>query len=485
MKPFKSLTFFLLTLFYSCTSIGSEDQSPNAPNIIILLADDLGYGDLGCYGGIARTPNLDQLATEGIRFTDFYAAAPNCSPSRVGLLTGRSPSVVGMYNYLPENHPMHLPGSEITIAEIAKQRGYHTGHFGKWHVSCLPQNPALNQPQPDEQGFDYSLGTANNARPSHLNPVNFVRNGKPVGELKGYSCDIVVEEAVTWLDSIESQEAPFLLYLAFHEPHKKIASPPDLIANYAEYPTADAEYFANVENMDRAIGHLLKAIKSRSLDENTLIIFASDNGSYRNGSNEPLLGGKSFVYEGGIRVPGIMHWKDQIAPGQVVTEPVGLVDIMPTICALLDTGHPRANTLDGTSLLPLIDGQPLQRDQPLSWFFYRTSPEIAMRIGDYAVLGRDLDSTRHTHPTTQPDMDYIKNMDLEEFELYNLKRDIGQNNNIDLDAMENGDQYRKQIVDRLKTIQTTGPYWDSLPPATGTKKLKYEWRRLRPEGFSN
>ena len=482
-KPIYILPIFVCL---ACTSVEDNSSYPDSlPNILILLADDLGYGDLGCYGGVANTPNLDQLAREGIRFTDFYAAAPNCSPSRVGLLTGRSPSKVGMYNYLPENHPMHLKGEEITIAEIAKKKGYKSGHFGKWHVSCLPQNPDLQQAQPDEQGFDYSLGTENNARPSHLNPVNFVRNGVEVGEMKGYSCDIVVGEAINWLDKIESDKAPFLLYMAFHEPHKKVASPPELTAKYAEYPKNVAEYFANVENMDAAIGRLLQALQARKLDENTLILFASDNGSYRNGSNGNLLGGKSFVYEGGIRVPGIMHWKGKIEAGQTLSEPACLIDVMPTLCELTGAIHPNTSIMDGTSLLPIVSQQPLARIKPLSWFFYRTTPEMAMRIGDYSVIGRSMDTTRHTHPTTQPDMDHIKALKLDAFELYNLKEDIGQAQKIGFSTLETGQAYKQQLINRLEEIQRVGPYWDNLPPATGRKRLKSEWRQLRPTGFGN
>lgn len=479
------LLILVLALLGACTPEPRETTDKALPNIVIMLADDLGYGDLSSYGGVARTPNLDQLAREGIRFTDFYAAAPNCSPSRVGLLTGRSPSIVGMYNYMPENHPMHLPAEEITIAEILKPRGYSTGHFGKWHLSCLPQDPELNQPQPHDQGFDHSLGTANNARPSHLDPINFVRNGKALGKVTGYSCDIVVQEALNWVDTLDHVNSPFLMYLAFHEPHKTVASPPDLTAKYPEHPPADAEYFANIENLDRAIGRLLKTLREKGLDKNTLILFASDNGSYRNGSNGPLLGGKSFVYEGGIRVPGILHWAGRIEGGQTIREPAGLIDIMPTLCALTDQVHPRPAELDGTSLLPLINGQALEREKPLSWFFYRTSPEIAMRIGDYTILGRDLDTTRHTHATTQPDMDYIKNMGLEAFELYHITEDPGQQKKIDYTRIDLGRQYKEQLVRRLQNIQEKGRYWKNLPPATGVQKLKSEWRSLHPSGFSN
>lgn len=484
MTHIRVTLYLLLSILLSCHSSkvnSNADQS--TPNLVILLADDMGYGDLGCYGGPARTPNLDRLAQNGMRFTDFYAAAPNCSPSRAGLLTGRAPSKIGIYNYLPEGHPMHLKAEEITIAEVVKQQGYRTGHFGKWHLSCLPQDPVLQQPQPHDQGFDHSFGTANNAAPSHLNPVNFVRNGQPLGELEGYSCDLVVEEAIHWMDTLGN--TPFLLYMAFHEPHKKVASPPELVANYDSYPTADAEYLANVENLDEAVGRLLSYLTKKELLDNTLILFASDNGSYRKGSNDPLLGGKSFVYEGGIRVPGMMYWHRRIAPGQVIPEPAGLIDFMPTICDLIGAAYPQPERLDGTSLLPLIDDQPLDRRQPLSWFFYRTSPEMAMRIGDYTILGRNLDSTRHTHFITRPDMDHIKNLTLDSFELYRLTDDIGQQNNLDYRSVEQGQAYRDLLTGRLKEIQNTGPYWDNLPMPSTTRKLKSEWRTLDPKGFSN
>lgn len=480
---------FYKTILLACVTLTLGCQQPSStlpPNIIILLADDLGYGDLGCYGGVAKTPNLDQLATEGIQFTDFYSAAPNCSPARVGLLTGRFPSKVGMYNYMPAGHPMHLKAEAVTLAEMVKKKGYATGHFGKWHVSNLTPDSERVQPQPSDQGFDYSLGTTNNAQPSHLNPINFVRNGKKVGKMKGFSCQIVVEETIQWLREISPKKTPFLAFLAFHEPHKKVASPPDLIANYQQFPEKDAEYLANVENMDKAIGQLLDVLKKEQLDKNTLILFASDNGSYRNGSNGDLLGGKSFVYEGGIRVPGILHWKGKIEAGQTISEPTCLVDVMPTICDLTNVVHPNANQLDGISLLPLLSKKPLERKKPLSWFFYRTSPEIAMRIGDYTILGRDRDSIRLTHPTMKPDMDYIKNMTVEDFELYYLPSDIGQTNNIDYTSSDMGNQMKNQLVNRLQEIQAAAPVWDSLPlVGKRAKRLKKDWRQLHPTGFSN
>lgn len=151
---------------------GADTSQP--PNILLVLLDDSGWTDFGCYGSEIDTPNIDRVAEQGMRFTDCHAAAPNCSPSRAGLLTGRTPSRVGMYSYRPPKHVMHLRDEEVTIPELLKPRGYHTGHFGKWHLSTLQSK---DQPSPQDQGFDYSLGTDNNASPSHRNAVNFVRNG--------------------------------------------------------------------------------------------------------------------------------------------------------------------------------------------------------------------------------------------------------------------------------------------------------------------
>lgn len=462
-----------------------KQESPRQPNFVVILADDLGYGDLGCYGGFASTPHLDQLAAEGIRFTHFYSAAPNCSPARAGLLTGKDPAKTGVYNYMPGGHPMHLRNEEITIAEIVRQKGYATGHFGKWHLSNLKPDYDLGQPQPHDQGFDYSLGTTNNAHPTHYNPVNFVRNGVKTDTIKGYSCQIMVQEAVQWIKEIQTTNQPFFLYLPFHEPHKKVESPPHLVAKYDTFPELDAQYLASVENIDDAVGRLLKALDTLGLDDHTLFLFASDNGSYRNGSNGPLLGGKSFVYEGGIRVPGIIRWKSNIKPGMVSDIPVNLIDIMPTICSVLDINHPYGETLDGVDISPLFIQRPIERMQPMSWFFYRTSPEIALRIDDLMILGKSNDTTRVTHPTTQPDMEMIENMALREFELYDLSIDPGQENNL----LQTGDpvhqQYIATLTARLKELQESGHYWSDLPEATNNKKRKSEWRQLRPTGFSN
>lgn len=463
---------FLLILFSSFVR-ELQSNSMDKPNILLIIADDMGYGDLECYGGVSSTPNLNHLAANGFRFTNFYAAAPNCSPSRAGLMTGKSPAIVGMYNYRPPEHPMHLRDSEITIAEVLQNQGYNTAHFGKWHLGCLPQDSTLNHPQPNDQGFEYSFGTENNAIPSHLNPVNFVRNGEELAEQPGYSCQIVADEAINWWKNRTDSEKPFFTYVAFHEPHAKVASPPELVKKYDEYPARDAEYLANIENLDSAVGRIVDYLTDAQLLDNTIIIFSSDNGSYRQASNGNLRAVKSYVYEGGIRVPGIIYWSALESKGVEINEPAGFVDVMPTLCAIVDIEPPAVN-LDGISILDLLNGQELERAEPLYWYFYRTSPEIAVRAGDYMILGKDNDTIPRTHRFAEPDMNYIKDMDLVDYELYDLTQDQGQNNNL-IETHPQSEFYQQFVNNKLNEIQLYGYYWDDLPEANGTKKIKTDW----------
>jgi len=458
----KNRLFLYLSIIFLAVSC-SEQPNEQKPNVLILLADDLGYTDLNCFGGKARTPNLDNLADNGIKFTHFYAPAPNCSPSRTGLLTGRMPSRVGMYNYRAPGQTMHLPDSEITIAELLKQEGYQTAHFGKWHLSCLPQDINLDQPQPIDQGFDYSLGTENNANPSHLNPTNFVRNGKSVGETDGYSCQLVAKEINTWFENFYKKEKPFFLYVAFHEVHTKIASPENMIQNYPDVNKKEAEYLANVENMDDASGRILKELETRGLLKNTIVVFASDNGPYKRGSAGNLRGLKGEVYDGGIRVPGIFYWPAKIKGGQLNETPAGLVDVLPTLAQFCGFEIPNDRKTDGTNLTPLFNNKSIKRETPLMWFFYRSYPEISMRIDDYVLVGNALDSVPRTHRTSDLDMDFIKSIQLKEFELYNVIEDPSQQHNL---AESNPDMLNKmkpQMLNLLEEIKTEGPYWEGLP----------------------
>jgi arylsulfatase A len=440
-------------------AVGDERGEPK-PNVMLVMLDDSGWTDFGCYGSDIQTPNIDGLAKAGMRFTDCHAAAPNCSPSRVGMLTGRMPTRVGVYSYLPANHPMHLPDEEITIAEILKAEGYATGHFGKWHVSNLESD----QPQPVDQGFEHSLGTDNNAEPSHHNPTNFVRNGKAVGEVKGYSCQIVVDEANRWLESVPADQ-PFFSCVWFHEPHNKIASPPELIKKYEKLDPnlsrKQATYYANIENVDLAVGRLLKKLDDLGQADNTFVFLTSDNGGLNPWSNQGLRGKKSFVYEGGQREPGILRWPGKVAAGTTSDVLVSHLDLLPTICQITGAATPLDRKLDGVSWGALLAGQPLERETPLMWFFYRVAPAAAMRQGDWAIVGYlDDPIKKHTHPLSKPDMPMIKSAQLNRFELYNLKADPEQKVDLALEEPERLSRMRGEMTKLHREIVAEGRVWE-------------------------
>ena len=360
------------------------DTGKGPPNIVLLLADDLGYRDLGCYGGPVKTPALDGLAAGGVRFTDFYAGAPTSSPSRATLLTGRHHFRTGIYDVLGYGRePMYLREREVTLPEMLQAQGYATAHFGKWHVGSLKADQS--QPSPAVHGFDYWFGMNDDAHPSHRDPVNFLRNGEPVGIIKGYSCQIVVDEAISWLEEERDPERPFFLNLWFHEPHEAAAAPDGIVSLYGDLDDEAAVYAGTIDNTDRAIARLLAKLRQIDSPENTLIVYASDNGSYRADSVGNLRGNKGSVYEGGIRVPGIFYWPGNIAEGHIVGEPAGIVDLLPTICSLTRTSRPKRVHLDGADISPLLMGRgdAFERQQALYW---HNGEAMAARRGDYAVI---------------------------------------------------------------------------------------------------
>lgn len=453
-------TLVVLVVFQFSITANSETR----PNLLILMLDDAGWTDLSSYESRIQTPHMDQLAAEGMRFTDCHAAAPNCSPSRVGMLTGRSPIRAGIFNYLDSRTPMHLEAHEITMANLLQSAGYATGHFGKWHVSRLNSDQA----QPADHGYDYYLGTDNNANPSHLNPKNFIRNGKELGEQTGYSCDIVADEAIGWIKKHKAKttDQPFFSTVWFHEPHRKIASPPRLVAEYKKrYPgisKKEADYMANVANADQAIGRILKTVENLGLKKNTVVFCTSDNGGLNAWSNVDLRGKKSNVWEGGHRVPGIFRWPGKIETGSVSHQTISFLDLLPTFCEIAEVDLPKDRYLDGMNILDhLKTGQEFAREQPLFWFFYRINPSMAYRVGDWVLISNTSDAYRRKkHAISKEDLPYIKSAGLMEFELYNLKIDLEQTTNI---IRQNYPQFLKMKSDmeRIhKEIVTEGKNWD-------------------------
>ncbi len=462
----------LLALIVSL-SLSSADTRPN---FLMILLDDSGWTDFGCYGSDIHTPNIDKVAKQGMRFTDCHSAAPNCSPSRTGLLTGRTPSRVGMYSYIPSNHPMHLPKTEVTIAHLLKQAGYHTGHFGKWHVAKL----LSEQPQPSDLGFDYTLGTDNNASPSHHNPGNFIRNGKPVGKTEGYSCQLVVDETIGWFDQINvgNSDKPFLACVWFHEPHTPIASPPTLVAKYRRlFPKLkkkEATYYANIENVDIAVGRLMDKLNELRIADDTMVFITSDNGPLNAFSKQGLRGKKSHVWEGGHRVPGIFRWPKRIKAGTVNHTPICGVDYLPTICDIAGVSLPSERTIDGSSIWPLLQGKQFTRNNPMYWFFYRLLPSTAMRDGDWVIIANTDDAARpKTHALIASDMQKIKSSTkLQDFQLFNLKNDRAQE--ADLSSAEPAvlERMKKKLLKFHRGVLNDGPFWDVPTDYAKGKKAK-------------
>lgn len=441
--------------------------APSRPNIVLVLADDLGYGDLACYGhGVIKTPNLDQFAADGLRLTSCYSAAANCSPARTGLMTGRTPYRAGIHTAIPMLSPMHLRAPEVTIAKLLRDAGYATCHAGKWHLNGMFNLPG--QPQPGDHGFEHWFSTQNNCLPNHHNPNNFVRNGIPVGPLAGYASKLVADEAIHWLDTLRDPSKPFFLYVCFHEPHEPIRTDPRFENLYSQVgdPSTRA-YYGNVSQMDEAFGRLMRKLDASGLRENTLVWFTSDNGPARTrwhaaGSPGPLREFKGHVYEGGIRVPGVIRWPGHVRPGVESDESVCGVDLLPTVCAITGIPAPADRAIDGTSILPLFEGRGVQRTTPLYWQFnYALSePKVAMRIGDWKVLATvDAPSISRAAGITALGSRVIKSAPLGVYELYNVKQDIGETT----DLANREPQRLKQMVAALETmyrqVQAEAPVW--------------------------
>ncbi|QEL15184.1 sulfatase-like hydrolase/transferase [Limnoglobus roseus] len=401
----------LLALVLLATPVAAAEK----PNIVVLLCDDLGYGDLGCFAHPkVLTPNLDQLAKDGVKLTHCYAAAPVCSPSRAGLMTGRVPNRLGIRDWIPAASGIFLRPEEVTVAQLLQKAGYKTCHAGKWHLNSQFNGKECT---PGDAGFDHWLATQNNAAPNHLNPTNFVRNRKKAGPLEGPSSHVVVAEAMQFLDTNKGK--PFFLNLWFHEAHEPVMAADEFLKLYPNEADLDhRHYYADVSQMDAAVGKLLKYLDDHKLRDNTLVVFSSDNGPETHlryakanrslGSPGPLKGMKLHASEGGLRVPGIVRWPGRVTPGTVSEEPVCNVDFLPTFCAVAGAELPKVRTLDGADATPAFAGKPVSRPHPLYWqydFAISKPWTVAMRDGPWKLLA---------------------NAALDKFELHNLTADTAE-----------------------------------------------------------
>lgn len=439
-------------------ALGARTSEAKPPNIILIYADDLGYGDLGIYGHhTIKTPRLDRLARQGMRFTQFYAPSPLCSPSRAGLLTGRTPFRSGIRSWIPEGSGVHLEQREITLATLLKKKGYETFLGGKWHLNDGLDN--ASQPQPQDHGFDHWLALHAFPIPHNRNPVNFFRNGEALGEVEGYTAQINIDESIRWLESRDGSK-PLFMYLALVEPHSTLANPDEYNALYAHLtrgeprpipnglpePPLDfleargpGEYYAHITYMDAQIGRFLDALDATGLSDSTIVLFASDNGpvttAWRNwwevnlyGSTGGLRGRKGDLYEGGIREPFFIRWPGRIEPGSVSDAPLSGYDVMPTLASIVGLELPDDRPIDGEDFSALLTGGEFERQQPLYWEFDDVAGfHYALRDGDWKLLADE---------------------SLERVVLYNLAEDPYEL----LDQAATQPKRRDALVEKLKEI---------------------------------
>ncbi|MDF7799956.1 sulfatase-like hydrolase/transferase [Pontiellaceae bacterium B1224] len=475
------LAVLLVTVF---PNIGNaEDKTAEKrTNFLQILTDDQGWGDLQSFGHVfIQTPHIDQLAAEGIKFTQCYAADAVCSPSRASILTGRTPYRNGVFRWIPADHYCYLEADEVTLPQLLRKQGYQTAHFGKWHLSNYmeerikvdgewPQrfknfgfSTDPDQPTMNDYGYDYWFATGNVARPCHENPENFFLNGKAMGLMEGFSAQIVAKELVEWLREHRDENKPFFITLWFHEPHGPIQSDPRFIERYAgDVDDPDLkQYFANVTQIDEAVGEIVQALKNEGVYDDTLIWYTSDNGPegdteygspgkstnlWRNryrGSTGGLRGRKRHTHEGGIRVPGIISWpagfeRNGLMPGVISDEPIIGSDVFPTFLEIAGIDLPEDVTLDATSIVPILENREFQRAKPLYWRNTSKEFRIALRDGDWKILGTS---------------DYSR------FELYNLAKDPRETTNLALHEPERFERLKAALIAYDSDVLREGPDW--------------------------
>lgn len=436
------------------------------PNIIYIMADDLGYGDLGCYGQRhIKTPVLDALAAGGVRFTDHYAGSPVCAPSRCCLMTGLHTGhayVRGNFEIQPQGQ-LPLPEGTATVARLLKEAGYATALIGKWGLG----GPG-SVGEPTKQGFDYFFGYMCQ-RHAHNYYTDFVyRNGERIAvegnrmppdsrpdgagvavEKGTWTPDLFLDEALRFIE--QRKEGPFFLYYAMTIPHANneggpegMEVPSDEPYSREIWPRQQKNCAAMITRMDRDVGRLVEKIKELGLEKDTLILFTSDNGPHREGGNEPtffqssgpLRGTKRETYEGGVRVPMIAYWPGRIAPGRVSGHVSAFWDFLPTACDIAGVRAPTG--IDGISFLPELLGQAQRKHDHLYWEFHEQGGKVGVRMGQWKGV--------RVNTKKAPDGP---------IELYDLSIDIGETRNI---ATEH-----PQIVERLASIMKTARTPSSFP----------------------
>ena len=451
------------------TSASALAQAPK-PNIIFILADDLGYGDLGCYGQTKiQTPHLDTLAKEGLRFTHAYAGATVCAPSRCSLMTG----LHGGHARIRGNKDVPLQPDDVTVARLLKSAGYHTALIGKWGLGNAGSTGV-----PTKQGFDYFCGYLNQTHAHNYYPEYLDRNeekvslknklpegaktkfGEGVSAVKEqYSHDLLTEEALQYVrNRAQDKTQPFFLYLAYTLPHANneakqqgMEIPSDAPYSDKDWPQQEKNRAAMVTRLDADVGKIMAALKELGLDDNTLVIFSSDNGPHNEGgskaaffnSSGPLRGTKRDMYDGGIRVPMIARWPGKITPNTTTDYVTAFWDFMPTAADLAGATDKLPKNLDGHSIVPTLTGKSQTPHEYLYFEFHEKGFFQAVRFADYKA---------------------VRNGYNQPLELYNVKADPAESKNLansHSDLIAKAEQY-------LKTTRTDSPDFpvNKNPPTT-------------------
>jgi arylsulfatase A-like enzyme len=432
------------------------------------MCDDLGYGDLQCYNpkSIIQTPHLNQMAKAGIRFTRFYSAAPVCSPTRGSCLTGRHPYRYGVYFA----NTGHLPTKEITIPELLKPLRYQSGHFGKWHLGTLTKtvkdanrggpNGAKHFSTPSMHGFDDSLVTESKVPTfdplrspikASKNAWNALLKDEPSDfygtrfwnhqlqqvqdNLDGDTSRIVMDRAIPFMKQAISVGQPFFATIWFHAPHLPVVASPKHTKAYKEYGTYDKNYFGCITAMDEQVGRLRQFLNEMQIEKDTMIWFCSDNGPEGDAGKAPgsaihLRGRKRSLYEGGVRVPGILVWPEHLESTSMPT-PCVTSDILPSIIDLLDINYPDSRDLDGISLFPIINGEKTLRDSPIG---FQSSKQLAWHEENLKLYSPNQGKT---------------------WELYDLEKDPSESTNIAIKNQQRVNEMKIRLMNWIKSCQAS------------------------------
>lgn len=413
-RMIQNLFVVLLTLCF-CDSGVQADHSQKRPNVLIILVDDLGYGDLSSYGAKdLKSPHIDSLISRGMKFSNFYANCPVCSPTRAALLTGRYQDLVGVPGVIrtnPLNSWGYLTPSATTLADLFQQAGYHTGIIGKWHLGLESPNV------PNERGFEFFRGFLGDMMDDYYHhrrhDVNYMRFNQRKVDPKGHATDLFSQWACDFLKQQAQTEKPFFLYLAYNAPHTPIQPPDNWLQKVKQRETgikpSRAKLVALIEHLDAGIGQVMGTLDETGLNENTLVVFSSDNGGQLSAgaNNGKLRDGKQSVYEGGLKVPTGIIWKNRIAPGSETEFMALSMDLFPTVCEAAGIKIPEG--LDAKSILPTLEGKPQQPLRKHSFFRRR---EGGNRYG-----GKTIEAV------ISGDWKLLQNSPFAPLELYNLKAD--------------------------------------------------------------